>query len=190
MPRRGRPRPHLHQPERIESLLQRAGEDRFANRRAPFPARIWVFAVGPRVAERSRPISVEGGVLTVRVATSVWANELSLLADSILARLARAGVQARELRFRVGAIEPPAVRAEARASRKVPPPAALPSELASLISGVADKELKEAIALAARSNLAWQTHVKPAPASPATPASGDDADAQRNAAIRSRPSKR
>ncbi len=183
----------------MESLLLRAGEDRFAQRRAPFPARIWVYAVGPRVAERTRPVSLEGGVLVVRVATSVWANELSLLADSILPRLERAGVNARELRFRVGAIDPPPLQAETRAARKVPPPAPLPPELVSLLAGVADPELKEAIALAARSNLAWQAHTRPAPAPPkgnrasAPPresAESSEGGDQRSAAIRSRPSSR
>ena len=66
-------------PETLEGVIGRAGENRFAPRRPPIALAVWVAAVGLRVAERARPVDIQNGALIVRVATSVWANELSLL---------------------------------------------------------------------------------------------------------------
>ena len=72
-----RRRRNLDAPESIEDLLDRAGEDRFAKRRPPIPMREWKVIVGPRIADRAHPITLERGILLVKVTTSVWANELS-----------------------------------------------------------------------------------------------------------------
>ncbi|MEO6419892.1 MAG: DUF721 domain-containing protein [Polyangiaceae bacterium] len=199
---RPRRRSTLKRPETLEGVLGRAGEDRFAWHRPPIATRIWTLAMGVRVAERAKPISLENGVLTVRVATSVWANELSFLQASLLERLRDQGIAVNELRFRVGPIEPPARPPERRGSRAVPAPAVLPRELAAHIAAIEDDELKEAIALAARANLAWQENVDP-PQGPTAAPRGLDQDEpnvdrltadrptnQRVAAKRSSPSKR
>src|SRR5580704_10131320 len=102
-----RRRAKLRAPEGLSNVLARAGEDRFAPNRAPLPPHVWAAAVGARIAERTRPLSIENGTLLVRAATSVWASELSMLSDALLARLRAAGVTVRALRFRVGTIEPP-----------------------------------------------------------------------------------
>ncbi|NOT07209.1 MAG: DUF721 domain-containing protein [Gemmatimonadales bacterium] len=48
----------------------------------------WADVVGPQVAAVTRAEAVNSeGTLWVRVATSAWANELSLMAPRILARL-------------------------------------------------------------------------------------------------------
>jgi predicted nucleic acid-binding Zn ribbon protein len=50
----------------------------------------WPSLVGPQIAAVTRAESVTAdGVLRVLVATAAWANELSLMAPSILARLNR-----------------------------------------------------------------------------------------------------
>ena len=149
-------RPKLDHPESLDGVLTRAGENRFARKKAPLPERLWVEAVGHRIAERARPLGLEHGILTVRAATSVWANELSLLSDELIARLQERGVAVKELRFRVGPLEPTAPPAEPRETREVPPPASLPSPIAKALEEVADDELKDAIEGAARANLAWQ----------------------------------
>jgi hypothetical protein len=150
-----RRRKKLAAPESIERVLARAGEDRFAPNRAPIAPHVWAAAVGARIAERTRPIAVENGVLIVRTATSVWASELSLLSEALLGRLRTAGIKVRGLRFRVGAVEPPEHAAELRTT-KVPRAIPLDPRIARTIAQVEDVELREAITLAARTNLAWQ----------------------------------
>ena len=142
-------------PEALEHVLARAGEDRFAPNRAPLPPHVWAAAVGARIAERTRPIAIENGVLVVRAATSVWASELSLLSDALIARLRAAGIGVRALRFRVGTIEPPDHLIEVRTA-KVPAPIALEPQVARTIARVRDDELRDLIRKAASANLAWQ----------------------------------
>jgi hypothetical protein len=142
-------------PEALQNVLARAGEDRFATNRTPLPPHVWAAAVGARIAERTRPLAIENGVLVVRAATSVWASELQLLSDALVARLRAAGVAVRALRFRVGTIEPPDRSIELRTAR-VPRPIALHPQVARVLARVKDEELRETIAEAARSNLAWQ----------------------------------
>lgn len=156
-----RPRPTLKAPETLEAVIGRAGEDRFARAKPPVGERIWRDAVGLRIAERARPVALERGVLTLRVATSVWANELSLLAPTILERLRAQRVPVTELRFRVGPVEAPPRPPERRTTRAVPTPAPLPIDLARALSGVDDDELRTAIADAASANLAWRAYVEP-----------------------------
>ena len=165
-------------PESLDGVIQRAGEDRFALHRDPVSLRVWIEAVGARIADRARPITLERGVLTIRAATSVWASELSLLRDTLLARLRAGGVPVRELRFRVGPIEAPARPIERRTTRRIPPPAPLEGDLKDAVASVEDDELRAIITAAASANLAWQTHVtgvsgahEGAPVSAAPPAS-------------------
>jgi hypothetical protein len=165
-----RPRPPPSAPEPLRAILDRAGENRFARAREAIPAALWREAVGARIAERARPLSLEDGTLVLRVPTSVWANELSLLADEVFARLKERGVIARELRFRVGAV--PAVERppERRIARAVPVIREVPDELARVLATVNDPQLRQAIESAAAANLAWQSVTRPAPQSAITEA--------------------
>ncbi len=153
---RRRRRKRMIAPEGLDHVLARAGEDRFAPNRPPLPPHVWAAAVGARIAERTRPIAIESGVLVVRAATSVWASELSLLSDALLARLRANGVTVRALRFRVGTIEP-VERAVALRKAKVPRATTLDPGVAATIATVEDDELRETIAASARANLAWQS---------------------------------
>src|SRR5260370_33659531 len=99
-----RRRPHLHAPESLTAILDRAGESRFARAHSPIAPKLWRDAVGARIAERAHPVSIYGGVLLLRVPSSVWAHELSLLSETVGERLRERGVAGRELRFRVGAL--------------------------------------------------------------------------------------
>jgi hypothetical protein len=168
---RRRRRHSLAAPEPLEAILDRAGESRFASDKArpPLPAGLWREAVGARIADRARPLSLIGGVLVLRVPSSVWAHELSLLSDQVLARLRERGVEARELRFRVGAVpvdRPP----ERRIARAVPPARPVPPEVASALGQMQDEELRALIARAASANLAWQVVARPAPPQPVSEA--------------------
>ncbi len=161
-----RSRNSLAAPEAVQAILARAGEDRFARSREAIATPLWRDAVGARIAERAYPLSLSDGVLLLRVPTSVWAHELSLLAEDVCGRLRARGVHARELRFRVGAL--PAVErpAERRASRAVPVIREVPPELVGIIAAVGDPDLRSAIETAAAANLAWQTLARPAPLEP------------------------
>jgi hypothetical protein len=123
---------------------------------SPVAARDWEAAVGSRIAARARPVKLDRGVLTVRAATSTWAQELSMLGDAILEQLRGRGVRARSLRFVVGQVdapERPPTRATARTS---PTPAELPREVVDVLAAVEDDALRDAIAIAAGKNLGWQ----------------------------------
>jgi Dna[CI] antecedent, DciA len=160
----------LSAPEPLRLILARAGENRFARTRDAIPPAVWRDAVGARIAERAFPISLEEGTLLLRVPTSVWANELSFLADEICGRLKERGVVVRELRFRVGAVPTVERPPERRTARAVPVIREIPEELAHVLSAVTDPELRQAIERAAAANLAWQSVTRPAPPAPLTEA--------------------
>ncbi len=161
--RRRSARATLDAPEPLETVLERAGENRFARRKLPIPLARWRMAVGPRVADRTRPIALERGVLVVKVVTSVWANELSMLAPQIIERLkvpgpnGAPGIDVTSLRFRVGPLEVEEGIAQQRAYRRVPPPVPLTPELEMSIGRIEDDELRALIDQTARANLAWQS---------------------------------
>jgi predicted nucleic acid-binding Zn ribbon protein len=159
-----RRRPRLAEPEGLDGILDRAGESRFAKREVPVAPRIWREAVGGRIADRAEPIALVAGVLTIRAATSVWANELSMLSTTLIARLNERKIAVKELRFRVGPIESALRPPERRVSRAVAPPAAIPADLARELVKVEDEELRRDIAQAASRSLAWRAHVTPRPA--------------------------
>jgi len=182
MSRRPR-RPKLREPEGIEAVLERAGDSRFARKKAPIPLQTWTRAVGLRIADRAKPWTLERGVLTVRVPSSVWASELSMLAASVISRLRDAGVEVAELRFRVAPLEPPQRPPERRISRAVPPPLPLPQDLETSLALVEDPELREALRYSASHSLAWQDYHE------RSTGHAGPAD-QRNAASRSKPSRR
>ena len=164
-----RRRKHLDAPETMEDLLDRAGEDRFARRRPPIPMREWKLAVGPRIADRAHPVTLERAILLVKVTTSVWANELQMLAPELVARLRVRGHAVDQLRFRVGPLDSPERPPERRATRIVPPPVALSAELKATIAQVGDADLRAVIAKAASANLAWQDFVAPVSGAPRSP---------------------
>ena len=137
-------------------MLDRAGEDRFAKRRAPIPMREWKIAVGPRIADRAQPVTLERGILLIKVTSSAWANELQMLAPELVARLRVRGHAVDQLRFRVGPLETPERPPERRKTRIVPPPVALSADLKATLATVDDADLRAIIAQAASANLAWQ----------------------------------
>jgi hypothetical protein len=172
--KRRRRRPRLAAPEPLDELLERAGENRFARKQLPVPLATWRKAVGPRIADRARPIALERGVLVVKVATSVWANELSLLAPQLVEKLAASGVEVKSLRFRVGPLDVIEGIPQLKQYRRVPPPVPLGAELERSLADVEDEELRGTIERAARANLAWQARPEP---------SGVPTSAQRGARV-------
>lgn len=117
----------------------------------------WEAAVGSRVASRAMPYRLERGTLWVRAVSAAWAQELSLLSETILEQLGARGVAVRALRFKVGPVEPPALPPDRRPARRAPTKAELPVDVAVELAAVGDPALRDAIAVAAALNLGWQT---------------------------------
>lgn len=141
-------------PELVGALLEGARvKTSQAAGRAVDPER-WQLAVGARIARSTTPGRLVQGVLTVNVASAVWAQELSLLERELIARLARVGLVVRSLRFRVSPQTRRAPLAAPRARRPAPPPAPLPAELEARLAAIEDPELRAVIAEAAGHSLA------------------------------------
>lgn len=150
-----RSRERLAAPEPLDEILHRAGQSRFARVCSPIPTKLWHAAVGARIAEHAHPLSLVDGTLLLRVPSSVWAHELSLLAEELCARLQTHGVDVRALRFRVGHL-PPVERPPERCTvRSVPTERSIPPEVAPALEGIEDASLRGVIARAASANLAW-----------------------------------
>jgi len=143
------------EPEPIDAILARAGEDRYALRRPAVPFVVWRAAVGPRIADQAVPLSLEGGTLLLRTTSSTWASELSMLSDVIRARLKEHGVEVERIRFRTGRLELPARPVERRATRTIPAPVPLPPPLRREVDGITDEELRAEVARAAAQSLAF-----------------------------------
>jgi predicted nucleic acid-binding Zn ribbon protein len=156
-----RRRPNLRMPESIEVTIDQATGPSAPWSRACIRERTWREAVGGRIADRARPVELNRGILRVRVATSVWASELSLLSEQILARLRERGVPVTNLRFHVGPVERFGGPADPRETRAVPSRVALPKELEEALRVLSDDDLRERITDAARANLAWQDSLSP-----------------------------
>lgn len=103
--------------------------------------RLWPVVVGSGMAQRTRVIGYHEGVVTVGVASSVWAQELTYLAPRLLQRLAQlwpadeTKPPLRELRPRVlphGRLSAAVVRRQGRGRaagwRRVPVPAGMTLE--------------------------------------------------------------
>lgn len=158
-PVRSRSRPVLRAPEGLGGLLDRIGRPDATGRQSGISRAAWERAVGARIAEHAQPVSTDKGVLVVRVTSSVWASELSFLVEPILTQLQAQGVGVRALRFRVGSLDVPVKPTALRAYLAVPAPEPLPAELARVVEGIEDAELRAIVRDAAQANLAWQAYV-------------------------------
>ncbi|MCA9597778.1 MAG: DUF721 domain-containing protein [Myxococcales bacterium] len=151
----------------------------------------WRSVVGERIARSATPGRIYKKTLTVRVASAVWAQELSFLADDLLARLRKAGVDVSELRFRVAPREP---TAKEPPRPKPGPRVPLPQELEARLAQIDDPDLRNMIAEAAQSSLAVKrgaTSKRPAARGPRSAAPRSDprgsAPATRSADRRRKP---
>jgi predicted nucleic acid-binding Zn ribbon protein len=111
----------------------------------------WRRAVGERLARKTHPERASDGVLTVRVPSSTWAQELSLLSDVVLERLSAAGHRLQKLRFQVSPRQPTREAPVHQVQR-----ASLPTSLRASLERVDDPELRAAIAEAASLSLGRQ----------------------------------
>lgn len=148
--------PRRRSKSNLEPLASLLSQPPKGARSLPIAPYAWWQAVGPRIAERARPVRLQRGELAIRVASAAWAQELSFLAPTIIERLTKLGFGVQRLRFFVGPVEPPMRRPEPALPKFVPPPAQLSAPLTNTIDGVENQALREAIFRAASFNLAWQ----------------------------------
>lgn len=135
----------------------------------------WRRVVGERIARRTEPGSLVGGVLTIYVASAPWAQELSLLTSELLGRLEPLGLRIASVRFHVRQrIQGPAAQPKRRPASRAP----LPGELQTRLDSVEDPELRQVITEAAE---LWLGRLDKLSAKSAAPA-------PRSAAARSGPS--
>lgn len=162
---------HVGGVESIGALLGRATQIRPAKADVvlPVPPQAWERAVGTRIAARARPLRLERGVLHVVASSSAWANELSMLAESIAARLREEGFRITSLRFQVGEVDAPTRLAPREPPREVPAPLPLPRDLRSIVDRVPDDDLRRVIEEAASTSLAWERARRMAEAPPPPP---------------------
>ena len=132
-----------------------AGADAATARAAqtsPIDQETWRGTVGGRIAQRTAPGRIQRRMLQVRVASAVWAQELSFLSDDIVARLRQAGFDIDSIRFSVGKLgtRPPSQKPP----RPIREPARLPDQMRERLERIDDPELRAAIAEAAGQSLA------------------------------------
>lgn len=100
---------------------------------------VWDQAVGCEVAERSSPLSLRSGRLTVAVTNAAWMQQLSFLRESIRDAVNRAleGDVVREVRLRMAEVEPPPPPAR----RPPGPPPWLAEDLPREVTEVVDRDV-------------------------------------------------
>ena len=119
----------------------------------------WPEAVGEVVARKAWPLRIaRDGTLHVATVSATWAHELGLLQGEILGSLKRQLGDAAPpgVRFTVGPIpEPPSSNTSIDRALDAPPevPPEIADEASAVASEIADPELRELVARAARASL-------------------------------------
>jgi hypothetical protein len=136
--------------EKLGAILQDARGLRVpAALQPPVESQLWERAVGTRIARRARPHRIDRATLWVRVASAVWANELSLLAEDILGQLRRHGLAIDSLRFSVGPLDDVAELPTRTPKRAARTDKSLPATVQEKVDAVNDEALRDAVAAAA-----------------------------------------
>lgn len=157
-------------PASLGDVLSSTRRITLENSRAAIDQESWRQAVGTRIADRTEVGALRGNELLVRVASAAWAQELSLLAPEILARLSGLGLEVTRLRFLVKASlakTPAPVRDKAPRAPARP----LPEALRGRLERIEDAELRAAITEAASLALSRpERATSKRPAAPTPPA--------------------
>ena len=140
----------------LESELNRLGGEGAALE----ATRVWEVTVGPDVARNAWPARVKrDGTLVVHTRTSVWAFELTQMAEDIRVRL---DPQPPAIRFVVGRVPEPAGRPPEEVSTAVLHPDSEGLEMArALAADVASPEVREALQRAASLGLSRRSSDRP-----------------------------
>lgn len=69
---------------------------------------VWAEAVGPQIATKAKPAGIRDGILTIKVSSSSWMQQLSLMKPDIIAQLnILAGEQlVHDILFKSGRVDP------------------------------------------------------------------------------------
>lgn len=122
---------------------------------SPITQSDWERLVGPRIADRSSPERLEpDGTLVIRVPSSVWAQELSLLSSTVIERVGTLGLRVNRLRLVVGS-PPQQLRptSERHVRRVVAASVPLPASVRSTIAEIEDEALRQSVMAAAVASL-------------------------------------
>ena len=119
----------------------------------------FVRAMSPRVLRNARPVKLSRGTLFVNTSNSAWANTLALESTALLAKVKRAGPNARVRRlvFRSGPLPDTALPLLALPDAEKPrglPLSELPEDIARGLARIHDDALREAVKRAASVGLA------------------------------------
>jgi predicted nucleic acid-binding Zn ribbon protein len=114
---------------------------------------VWAETVGPQIASKAEPLAIRDGVLTIRVASSPWLQQLSFMKPDLMEHLNRAVGEplVTDLFFKVG--KPAQINKEPAPRETASRPLSPGEEqwLCQQTEGVNDPELRQAFrALLAR----------------------------------------
>lgn len=133
-------------PQRLGELLDGARVVSAERARVSIDRDTWRRLLGDRIARRTEPGALSGGVLTIYVASAPWAQELSLLTTELLQRLAPLGLRIASVKFRV---RQQIQGAQALQKHRPAARAPMPKDLKARVDSVEDAELRQVIADAA-----------------------------------------
>jgi hypothetical protein len=150
------PMKRLRDPGLAERLFGASRESALALLRAAWPA-----AVGAELARRTEVVTLDRGVLRVRVPDPTWRRGLVRMREDILGRLRRiaGGVAPRALGFIEGPVPLAAERCPSQPTKQPP----LPPALRAAAEAISDPELRERF-LAAATLYLGRFSPEPAPA--------------------------
>ena len=141
-------RPRMKRPAQIATLLETVFAGKPAQKRLR-EAKAWQFweeAVGAHIASKATPVAFRDGTLTVRVSSSAWMQQLSLMKREIVGQLnAAIGYSlVNDLFFRQGTVhekeaEPVAISIQKRSLSDVEI-----QQLRERTNAIADPELRDA----------------------------------------------
>ena len=149
--------------QRIDEILARALRKRHVPFR-PEDRRLietWSRAVGPQIASQSRPEYLRGEVLLVKVANSVWMQQLHFLKEEIIGKVntCLGKTSVRDIRFVIGQL--PAVPDQGPESGfpnllSVPLKAKDKKMMDTCLDTLADQELKEIVRRVMTKEITWR----------------------------------
>lgn len=109
--------------------------------------RVWGETVGAQIAAKAAPAAFRDGVLTVRVASSPWMQQLSLMKPDLIDHLNKAlgETLVKELFFKIGTPSPSGDKAVVKKKKSRPITAAEQQWVCSQTEEIADPELRQAL---------------------------------------------